>query len=484
MSVEAYAGLKGLLMNCFARSQGRFKSEMDLVAGLYVNDQGGLCLGNKLLAGSDKPTAKVFVGLFDRMFHVEGLLTYDSTYVHAFRMLEECGDLIRPAISQRFKYVFVDEYQDCSNAQRRLIDLLFEGTDTIVQRIGDLDQAIYNGVNAKLGSDWKVAGSCLEIAETNRYGNEIARVVSRLRTGQTEIISQRGSTGALPVLFVYPAGSEKDVVGAFVSEIRNANLVRSGTFKAIGMFRNGSGTKITDYWDAFSDDAVSVSRYGLEHYLQEIERQMDLGRLYNVSRLVVELLALVSRRYGIRTDAQRYYTKRQVRDVINEKAGRVFGEGVLKLATAYAAGPGHASRYILTLLCELCHIIYGGDWSEKTLFRGLSDSDGAVANRRPMVLQFDDGIRIQLNTVHGVKGETHDATLYLETQHQKSSDLRRIMPLFDGKTLPNGDIYERSRRCVYVGLSRPCQLLCVAMRADTYKGHEDSFANDWKVVLM
>lgn len=32
------------------------------------------------------------------------------------------------------------------------------------------------------------------------------------------------------------------------------------------------------------------------------------------------------------------------------------------------------------------------------------------------------GRRIQFDTVHGVKGETHDATLFLETEMKKSSD--------------------------------------------------------------
>lgn len=39
--------------------------------------------------------------------------------------------------------------------------------------------------------------------------------------------------------------------------------------------------------------------------------------------------------------------------------------------------------------------------------------------------------KIVIDTVHGVKGETHDATLYLETEDtekSRSSDIRRILP--------------------------------------------------------
>ena len=80
-----------------------------------------------------------------------------------------------------------------------------------------------------------------------------------------------------------------------------------------------------------------------------------------------------------------------------------------------------------------------------------------------------------------MKGETHEGTLYLETEYSNGTDLKRIMPLFEGKKISPGDIYERSRRCAYVGFSRPKKILCVAMRNLTYNGHEEAFAN-WKVV--
>ena len=56
------------------------------------------------------------------------------------------------------------------------------------------------------------------------------------------------------------------------------------------------------------------------------------------------------------------------------------------------------------------------------------------------------------------------------------------LTLFVGKELPDNEIVERSRRCAYVGLSRPRHLLCVAMKAKTYEGHERAFAKDWKVI--
>ena len=49
-----------------------------------------------------------------------------------------------------------------------------------------------------------------------------------------------------------------------------------------------------------------------------------------------------------------------------------------------------------------------------------------------------------------VKGEIHDATLYLETDRQRY-------------------LFDYSRKLAYVGMSRPKKLLCVAMQDKTYE---------------
>lgn len=82
---------------------------------------------------------------------------------------------------------------------------------------------------------------------------------------------------------------------------------------------------------------------------------------------------------------------------------------------------------------------------------------------------------------HGVKGETHDVTLYLETFEQNGRDLKRVLPLLTDRPVANKPVIEYARRCVYVGLSRPKKLLCVAITGDTYESNKDAF-KDWEVI--
>ena len=92
------------------------------------------------------------------------------------------------------------------------------------------------------------------------------------------------------------------------------------------------------------------------------------------------------------------------------------------------------------------------------------------------------GRRIEFDTIHGVKGETHDATLYLETDRQGASDLKRILPYYGVGRPGKSPLFDYSRKLAYVGMSRPRTLLCVAMQAETYEKSNGVFDNDWDIV--
>ena len=94
------------------------------------------------------------------------------------------------------------------------------------------------------------------------------------------------------------------------------------------------------------------------------------------------------------------------------------------------------------------------------------------------------GRRIIFDTIHGVKGETHDATLYLETNRQGASDLNRILPYFGVGRCGSSNLHDSSRKLAYVGMSRPKKLLCVAMQAATYEKSNGVFDADWEVILL
>ena len=91
------------------------------------------------------------------------------------------------------------------------------------------------------------------------------------------------------------------------------------------------------------------------------------------------------------------------------------------------------------------------------------------------------GRRIQFDTIHGVKGETHDATLYLETEMNRSSDIVRILPYFGIGKAGTSPLIDYSRKLVYVGMSRPRKLLCLAIQESTYIRSKNAFQG-WETI--
>jgi hypothetical protein len=97
----------------------------------------------------------------------------------------------------------------------------------------------------------------------------------------------------------------------------------------------------------------------------------------------------------------------------------------------------------------------------------------------------DGDIEINIGTVHSVKGETHTATLYLETDYQKVSDSIRLLPFLKGEYPEK----ERSKafhidnlKIAHVAMSRPTHLLAFACRKANIQGHENALkGNGWEI---
>ncbi len=108
-----------------------------------------------------------------------------------------------------------------------------------------------------------------------------------------------------------------------------------------------------------------------------------------------------------------------------------------------------------------------------------SQADGSEKN---VFIDTIRGRRIVFDTIHAVKGETHDATFYLETSRQRSTDLSRVLPYFGAGSLGKSSLFDYSRKLAYVGMSRPKKLLCVAMQSETYEKSKGVFNHDWKMI--
>ena len=71
-----------------------------------------------------------------------------------------------------------------------------------------------------------------------------------------------------------------------------------------------------------------------------------------------------------------------------------------------------------------------------------------------------------MGTVHSVKGETHIATLYLETFHRDYEGNRIKGYICGNHSIPGKELIKYNLKIAHVGMSRPTHLLCIAMHKD------------------
>ena len=85
-----------------------------------------------------------------------------------------------------------------------------------------------------------------------------------------------------------------------------------------------------------------------------------------------------------------------------------------------------------------------------------------------------DGLRLRFDSIHAVKGETHAATLVVETYINRTHDLKSLLPVLCGSKSANsltGAAIGHGKR-VFVGITRPSELVCLAVFAEHIEDKE------------
>ena len=243
--------LRCLVDNQYSANNAIYKNKVAFVKALSLDDAGNLCLQNQRrpLAGSTTKSAEQFAAAQQTVLFTNGLIRYGDTYPLACEAISSLSDEYTNLFSERFKYVFIDEYQDCSDDQREALSRLFDSAKCRVMRIGDPDQAIYSFQEDNM-VDWIPDDGCLSIESSCRYPQEIADILIPLRKGGTSIVSTNGSCGYKPVLIVFNDRSIDSVLSQFVVQLEAKGLHDpNGEYYAIGFVGKESvtGLRIGSY---------------------------------------------------------------------------------------------------------------------------------------------------------------------------------------------------------------------------------------------
>lgn len=472
-----YPKLRGLLKNNFNKEI--YPTILDMVKSLYLKDE-ALYLGRQArpLAGKGTKSSTQYILAIENLLKNEGMIRYKDAYRYAEEAIAELSDKYVELFSRRFKYVFIDEYQDCDVVQRRALDKIFDKTKACVLHIGDPDQAIYNSdvVNQE---DWSPSESALSIATSNRYGQQIADVINHLKKREGNIISAESLTSCKPTLIVFDDDTRNKVINTFIGILKSNDLVASdGIYKVVGAVKKKSlaGLKISDYWEDFDPSGKHTSENNYWNYIQAITMSLEQGKGYlaelNIRKLLCKILNYLGKKYTIHS----------IKEKLDNTHFETYKMSILKIFELSEYTKDIVDAEIKNMVNALITSANGAKtvWDElpKYFLEDIYSCDKSIKHHNSMYVPSDN-ITIQFDTVHGVKGETHDATLYLETEKGGTSDIKKVLPFFiGGKHTKTADY---SRKCVYVGMSRPRKLLCLAIHKKTYEISKNTF-DTWNVI--
>jgi len=448
----------------------------------------------------EKGNIKKWLMIFKQQIMIDdGVLDYDDAY-----FLAKCYLLrypkIKKLLQKRFRYIFVDEMQDIDSHQYNLLEKIFfndGNSPSIYQRIGDKNQAIFSR-DVKLEEIWKDRDKVLHIFGSRRLTSETAKVVEPFGMPRVQIEGRNLQEKALPPhLIVFDDNSIIDVLPKYCKLIKNymdeGKIPKdcNHPFKAIAWRKGDDG------------------KFGLKNYLPEYEPNISKSKidypnlksnlffakngghqnsLVDIRKNILNAFLKVLRLEQIKNPDSKtgYYSIESLQKYLKEKQADFYDVFQLQIfhwcRNIYLEKTEDVFISIKQFIPQLLNCF------DKKLEKSnnfvndenlretpeLSDKSKKSVKKDNIYRCDKTGIEVEIGTVHSVKGQTHTATLYMESNYQGDFESNRLKICFEGKDHnfsknPKNDVHKKeSLRMVYVGFSRPTHLLCFAVHKDRY----------------
>lgn len=430
--------------------------------------------------------------------HEQGILTYTEAYKIALAYIQKTQDVdYKKILANRFAYVFIDEQQDMNPLQHQLVETIFGGENQVVQTFGDTDQAIYheNG-----GEDYDVDASENSIDVSCRFGEPIAQVLRNVCAREYEGLHGDSSVEShKPVMLVYNTGQRvlpkfAELLSGFnmggerlldIAQRKHAKDKAHRYFvKAIGYRvehgntkRSESALDITSYYPSYVRTGA-VAKSMIASISDYLHTQGSEGvKEYRTNLTSATVIALDA--CGIKDDKGKKFNATSLMRYLREKApGKdvelksMIARWIMLLAnnekqTIVIEMKQYLKDSLLTYLPA-----WPCDQSQYDQFFNIekeSETDVQMPSVSNIYHDEQTGVDIEVASVHSVKGETHLATLYLETADHGRTESQVLKRALEGEQYAkSGKKESRISRIMYVGMSRPKHLLCYAIHRDHY----------------
>jgi DNA helicase-2/ATP-dependent DNA helicase PcrA len=370
----------------------------------------------------------------------QGYLTFDDTFLFSKAYLQD-NNVVK-ILRTRFKYIFIDEYQDTHKDGEKLIDLIYKDPACTLQKIGDPYQTIGYGQSVPEVQEDEVFRLNLSV----RFGKEIADQLNII-IPEASIRTVENKNSFRPIIFRYQ--QHETICNEYKKYVESLHGISD------------------DYDGCRNIDSILVLRkISSEHYLNKVynkdQKNVKESPLISVKTTIVDFLhkKIISSDPTIDS----HQLKKSIRDHDKLKEANQI---ILELLRSENNEP------ILTSLKNCMNDVIEEYKIQRinitnSIFRKIIElltSYNNVVPRQVANLEILSGINT--HTIHSVKGETHRSVLLLDELENKT--LTKIL-VDQISEKPKESAYNDediiNRNLLYVAMSRPTHLFVFAMHED------------------
>lgn len=447
--------------------------------------------------------------------YASGFMCFDEMFIWSDEILSATNDLNK-TLRNRFPLLFMDEVQDNSEMQSEMLSRIFiEGENPVCRlRFGDSDQEIFDSarksnraVTDRFPSS--ISSKVFDLPNSHRFGQDIARLASPLSVGNISLVGQGPKNGsskdnchaiflvddktAIKVLDVYG----KYLLSVFVDDQHSLDDM---VFTAVGAVHRDKGDDhiprhVVHYWNGYDPDITKADPLPSTflqyvHAGHRIAEKAAANGTGGESFAAVERLAMgvlyKARELSSMIDSKpRKKNHRFIVDLLSESTEVL--KIYLEIVTVFAIerkfpSEGDWGKVWIAKIVKVIETLSGVPLQNDDSFflyasTLIDDPNNTQQPRRNNLYAVTDSERtvsIRLGSIHSVKGETHTATLVLET-FDRAHHLNKIAPRIHGNSKGKVDeSMEKRLKLHYVAMTRPSHLLCLAMKKSTF---EDAIGN-------
>lgn len=428
----------------------------------------------------------------------KGYFCYDEMFVWAHALLDKEPQICK-WLEKRFPLVIIDEVQDTNQRQGTLLRSIFPTSSSVImQRVGDDNQAIFN-------YSGDIEDSALGFPQTGhhtlsksfRFGQEIASFAAPF--AKSPVLPNLEGSGPQShtecaknhTIFVFPQGDTSKVLQSFgelvLETFNDVQLFSKHRVTAVGgVYKRNEATtpaehhpkSVCDYWQYYSSDKTSKKEHPrafLQYFFsaQQLAKTENCiaGSINKIASGIIRMAKMAGNSIPTNRNAHNtLITCLKERSDSNERIKRYNSLVLNHLFGTTQIDENHWASMKEEMNVIFTHVFHENvNFCESNSFllwqQNLCAQENTLTkpHKENACIIEKDGrkFNIHLDSIHGVKGQTHLATLLLDT-YNRSHFFKQLLDWLLGKKSHDAKDNPRLKQA-YVAMTRPTHLLCLAI---------------------